>query len=278
MQTEYECFEIKRIKNVAHLMLSRPQKVNSLGLSFWTDFPKAIKALNYSGEIRALVISGQGEVFCGGLDLNLFAQQQEFHAKDAVARESIIHALEVMQEGLSCLEKTRFPVIAAVHGACIGAGFDLIAACDFCFATEQAKFRIEETNIGMMADIGILQRLPHQIPLNLSRYFAYTGESLTADEAYRLGLVVKVLQSQEELIEHALKIATKIANKPPIAMQGIKKSITFSRDHGVPSALEHTLPLQAAILNGEDIMLAIQSRTTKHDAEYKNLNAITFAE
>lgn len=277
MLMTYECFKIEITENIAHLQFSRPEKANSLNLSFWSDFPDAIQKLNSSGEIRALIISGEGKVFCGGLDLNMFAQQPEFHATDAVGREVMMHGLNSMQNALSCLEKTRFPVIAAVHGACVGAGLDLVAACDFCFASEQAKFRIEETNIGMMADIGVLQRLPRQIPLNTARYYALTGDTLTVDDAYRLGLVIKILPDQQQLHEHSFNIAKNIANKPPIAIQGIKRSIIYSRDHSVYESLENTTLLQAAILNGEDILVAIQSRMSGQKADYKNLKVADFA-
>jgi len=183
-----------------------------------------------------------------------------------------------MQEALSSLEKTRFPVIAAIQGACVGAGLDLIAACDFCFASEQAYFRIEETNIGMMADIGVLQRLPKQIPLNIARYYAFTGDTLSVDDALRLGLVVKVLSTPEQLLEHTFKVAQQIALKAPITTQGIKRSMIYSRDHGVAQSLEHTTMLQAAILNGEDILKSIQSRQTGQPAEFTNLNSIHFAD
>ncbi len=278
MQQNFECFHLKISDQIAHIELSRPDKANSLNLSFWREFPQAIEQLNRSGQIRALVISGQGNVFCGGLDLAMFSNQAEFHANDAVARESIMQSLSLMQESLSCLEKVRFPVIAAVHGSCVGAGFDLIAACDFVFVTAQAKFRIEETNIGMMADIGVLQRLPHAIPFNIARYLALSGDTLTAEDAYRLGLAVKILDTPDLLLQHAFSVAKKIAEKPPLAMQGIKRSMLYSRDHSVAQALDHTVMMQAAILNGQDILSMVQSRMSGQPAAFKDLQPIAFAE
>ncbi|MDE2421586.1 MAG: enoyl-CoA hydratase/isomerase family protein [Gammaproteobacteria bacterium] len=278
MNQNYECFQISVTDQVAHLQLSRPEKANSLNLSFWREFPQAIQNLNKTGQIRALIISGQGKVFCGGLDLEMFTNQSEFHAANAIDREGIIQSLGLMQDALTCLEKVRFPIIAAVHGSCVGAGFDLIAACDFCFVTHQAKFRIEETNIGMMADIGVLQRLPHQIPFNVARYLALTGDTLTAEDAYRLGLAVKVLETPEALLEHAFSVARKIASKPPVAMQGIKRSLIYSRDHDVAQALDHTVMLQSAILNGQDILKMVQSRMSGQAAQFDDLKQINFAD
>lgn len=278
MDQTYECFQVTVTDQIAHLQLSRPEKANSLNLSFWREFPQAIQQLHKSGQVRALIISGQGKVFCGGLDLNMFANQPEFHATDAIGREAIMQSLSIMQEALSCLEKVRFPIIAAVHGSCVGAGFDLIAACDFCFSTTQAKFRIEESNIGMMADIGVLQRLPHQIPFNIARYLAFTGDSLSAEDAYRLGLVVKVLETPETLLEHAISVAKNLAAKPPLAIQGIKRSLIYSRDHSVAQALDHTVMLQAAILNGQDILKSVQSRMSSQPTSFDDLKSVDFAE
>ena len=274
----YECFQITVADQIAHLQLSRPEKANSLNLSFWSEFPQVIQQLNKTGQIRALIISGQGKVFCGGLDLDMFSNQTEFHAANAIDREGIIQSLSLMQDALTCLEKVRFPVNAAVHGSCVGAGFDLIAACDFCFVSNQAKFRIEETNIGMMADIGVLQRLPHQIPFNIARYLALTGDTLTAEDAYRLGLAVKVLETPEALLEHAFVVARNIASKPPIAIQGIKRSLIYSRDHSVAQALDHTVMLQSAILSGQDILKMVQSRMSGQTAQFDDLKPIHFAE
>lgn len=278
MNQNYECFQLSIQAQIAHIQLSRPEKANSLNLSFWREFPQVIQQLHKSGQIRALIISAQGKVFCGGLDLSMFSNQAEFHAQNAVARESIMQSLALMQDALTCLEKVRFPVIAAVHGSCVGAGFDLIAACDFCFVTPQAKFRIEETNIGMMADIGVLQPIPHQIPFNLARYLAFTGDTLLAEDAYRLGLAVKILETPEALLEHSFSIAKNIAVKPPVAMQGIKRSLLYSRDHNVAQALDHTVMLQSAILNGQDILTMVQSRMSEASPQFENLHPIQFAE
>ncbi len=276
MEKCYECFHVTVHEGVAHLQLSRPHKANSLNLSFWKEFPKAIQQLNHSGLVRAMIISAEGEIFCGGLDLQMFAERPEFHAQNALDRETILLSLTEMQQALSCLETLRFPVIAAIHGACIGAGLDLIAACDFSFASMQAQFRIEEINVGMMADVGVLQRLPKIIPDNIARYYAFTGETLTVTEAYRLGLVVKVLENKEQLLQHAFKIAQRIASKPPVAIHGSKRSLVYARDHSVSAALEHTTLLQAAILNGSDIQQSIQARMSKSIAQFDNLHEFSF--
>lgn len=274
MVLSYECFEVSIDEGIVHLQLSRPDKANSLTRAFWGELPQVIDQMSRSGKVRALVISAQGKVFCGGLDLQMFAAAKEFHAATPVARESMHAGLLQMQDALNALERARFPVIAAVQGSCIGAGLDLIVACDICFASETAKFRIEETNLGMMADLGVLQRLPHLIPAGIARYLALTGDSLQAAEALRLGLVAKVFGSTEALLDAAFATARHIAQRPPLAIDGIKRAMLYSRDHGVAESLQHTALLQASILSGADILRSIQARTEGKVAEFGPLDAI----
>lgn len=274
LNQSYECFEVSVEDGVAHLQLSRPAKANSLTLSFWSEFPKALDILSQSGAVRALVLSAQGKVFCGGLDLQIFASSKEFHATNPVAREAMLAGLQRMQDALNAIERARFPVIAAIQGTCVGAGLDLIAACDICVGTEAAKFRVEETNVGMMADLGVLQRLPKIIPAGIARYMALTGESLDASDALRMGLLAKIFPTSEALLDGAFAIARRIAERPPLAISGIKRAMIYSRDHGVYESLEHTALLQSAILSGEDILRAIQARTVGGKAQFANLSEI----
>lgn len=271
MTHHYECFALSVENGVAHLQLNRPDKANSLTRAFWSELPDAITALSHSGQVRAMVISAQGKVFCGGLDMQMFSTAKEFHASNPQEREVLQVNLERMQGALNALERARFPVIAAVQGACIGGGFDLIAACDLVFASQAASFRIEETNVGMMADLGVLQRLPRLIPAGVARYLALTGDTLQVDEAHRLGLLAKVFATPEELLAGAFVAAQKIAERPPIAINGIKRAMLYSRDHGVYESLQHTVLLQSSILSGQDILRSVGARKSGTPAEFADL-------
>ncbi|OCQ52611.1 2,3-dehydroadipyl-CoA hydratase [Photorhabdus australis subsp. thailandensis] len=269
-----EHFIITVDNGVAHLQLSRPDKANSLALGFWKLFPEAIDQLSRSGQVRVMVISAQGRVFCGGLDLQIFASSKAVHTDNPHEREVMQFSLLKMQEAINVLERARFPVIAAVQGACLGAGFDLITACDFCFASDDAKFRIEETNIGMMADLGILQRLQHLIPGGMARYLALTGDTLSAIQAHDLGLVVRIFPSTETLIEGALATARRIADRSPVAINGIKRAMLYSRDHGVYESLQQTALLQASIFSQQDILNSIQAKASGVASEFQNLSEV----
>lgn len=271
MTHHYECFAVSVENGVAHLQLNRPDKANSLTRAFWSELPEAVSRLSHSGQVRAMVISAQGKVFCGGLDMQMFSTAKEFHATSPQEREVLQVNLERMQDALNALERARFPVIAAVQGACIGGGFDLIAACDLVFASQAASFRIEETNVGMMADLGVLQRLPRLIPAGVARYLALTGDTLQVDEAHRLGLLAKVFATPEELLTGAFATAQKIAERPPIAINGIKRAMLYSRDHGVYESLQHTVLLQSSILSGQDILRSVGARKSGTPAEFADL-------
>jgi enoyl-CoA hydratase len=265
-------FQITRDGAVAQLSLTRPEASNALDLSFWRDFGPALKALDATGEVRALVISGEGRNFCAGMDISVFSGGAILNTDTAADRQTFHQAARDLQDSLTWIERVRFPVIAAVQGACVGAGLDLIAACDLRLAATGAYFRIEEINIGMMADVGSLQRLPRILPEAVVRELAYLGTSLTADRAERLGFVNAVLPDPEALQAAALEMAHAIAAKAPLAISGSKAAVTYARDHSVAEGLEWAAVMQGSIWNTADILAAIQARATRQPAAFAPLS------
>ncbi len=265
-------FEISRDGAVAHLSLSRPEASNALDLSFWRDFGPALKALDGTGEVRALVISGEGRNFCAGMDISVFSGGAILKSDTAAERQAFHQAARDLQDTLTMIERVRFPVIAAVQGACVGAGLDLVAACDLRLAATGAYFRIEEINIGMMADVGSLQRLPHILPEAVVRELAYLGTSLTAERAERLGFVNAVLADAGALLTAALEMAHSIAAKAPLAISGSKAAVTYARDHSVAEGLEWAAVMQGSIWNPTDVLAAIQARVARQPAAFASLS------
>lgn len=265
-------FEITRDGPVAHLRLSRPEASNALDLSFWRDFGPALKALDAKGEVRALIISGEGRNFCAGMDISVFSGGAILKTDTAAERQAFHQAARDLQDTLTWIERVRFPVIAAVQGACVGAGLDLVAACDLRLAAVGAWFRIEEINIGMMADVGSLQRLPRILPEAVVRELAYLGTSLTADRAERLGFVNAILPDPEALLAAALEMAHAIAAKAPLAISGSKAAVTYARDHSVAEGLEWAAVMQGSIWNTADVLAAIQARVTRQPAAFAVLS------
>ena len=261
-------FIVDHQDGVAHLRFTRPHAANALNMAFWDGFPGAVRQLEAEGRVRALVISGDGRHFCAGMDLSVFRDPAFQHGEAGAARERFMHVVRRLQAALSVLENVRFPVVAAIQGACVGAGLDLASACDLRFAAPDAYFRIEEINIGMMADVGSLQRLPKLLPDAVLREMAFCGTTLHADRALQLGFVNGV---DEHAFDQAMKAAREIASRAPLAVSGSKRAISFARDHSVAESLEQVALLQSAIWHTPDILGAMQARADKVAGHFADL-------
>jgi enoyl-CoA hydratase len=271
-------FQIIRDGAVAHLRLTRPEASNALDMSFWRTLGPALRELDRGGDVHALVLSGEGRNFCAGMDISVFSSSAIPPAETAAQRQAFHQAVRDLQEALTTLEKVRFPVIAAIHGACVGAGLDMVSACDLRLASSDALFRIEEINIGMMADVGSLQRLPKLLPEGVVRELAYLGTSLTADRAERLGFVNAVLPDADAVLAAALEMARVIAARAPLAISGSKAAVTYARDHTVAEGLEWVALMQGSLWNPSDILAAIEARRTKRPTSFARLAPIGPAE
>lgn len=270
----YECFEFDVEAHVAHIRFSRPEKRNSMVPGFWNELPRLVEELDSSGDVRAIVVSSTGPHFTAGMDLSVFgnsnsteknSQPQQYYAAifyDVVQR---------LQRSFSCLESARIPVLAAVQGGCIGAGVDLVSACDMRYATRDAFFCIQETNIAMTADVGTFPRLTHLMPDGLVRELAYTGRSLSADEALQCGLVNTVHDTQELMLEHVLSVANSIATKAPMAVYGCKKMIIHSRDNTVAQTLDYVGLWNSSFFNKDEIAKSMRANQEQRLAEFTPL-------
>ncbi len=270
----YECFRVQVDEGVAHLNMCRPDKANSMTDDFWDELPRILDELDENGDVRVCILSAQGKNFCGGMDLSFFAKPEFARLETGRRREVVIGLVGHLQDVFGRLERVRFPVIAAVQGACIGGALDMIAACDLRYASADARFSIEEINIGMMADLGSLQRLPHLMPEGVVREMAYVGVSLDAARAKETGLVNQVFKDHGELMDRVKEMARTIASKSPLAVSATKKAFAFSRNHGSAAALEHVRALQGALLEPDDIQRAVKARMGKKDGRFDDLLAL----
>lgn len=260
---------------LAHLQLNRPQRLNQLEPAFFPALRDAVRGLHDSGEVRVLVISSTGKHFCAGMALETFASDGAMlNTSSARARLSFQESLRRLMDCFSVLDEARFPVICAIQGGCIGGAFDLAAACDIRYASADAFFSVQEINIGMAADLGVLQRLQHLMPAGLARELAYTGERLSAERALAVGLVNAVLPDAASLLAHALAVAQKIAAKSPLAMAGSKLALNHARDHGVAASLQQMALLQSAIFDSAEMELAITAWKRKAAANFAPLNPV----
>ncbi|MEM9107618.1 MAG: crotonase/enoyl-CoA hydratase family protein [Pseudomonadota bacterium] len=265
-------FLISRDGPIAKLSMNRPDKANGMTPDFWTELPRLMKALDADPSVRTVVLTGEGKHFTGGMDLAAFGSiaalfQQEPGRAAYAFRSKILQ----LQEAFSAIERARFPVIAAIHGACIGGGIDMISACDMRLATTDAYFSIEEINIGMAADVGTLQRLPKIMSPAIAAELAYTGRRFTAQEALDYGLVSRLSDSRDKLTEDVMALAGEIAGKSPLAIAGVKRNLAFSRDHSVSDGLDYMATWNAGMLRPEDLMNAVQASMTKKQAVFTDL-------
>ncbi|WP_417807614.1 crotonase/enoyl-CoA hydratase family protein [Thioclava sp.] len=257
---------------VAHLEMNNPDKANSMTPDFWADLPRIAAALDADPAVRCVVLSGRGRHFTSGMDLAVFngitGLMQSEPGRGAYALRDLVRKF---QASLSSLEEMRVPVIAAVHGVCLGGGIDLITACDIRIASTETAFGIEEIHIGMTADVGTLQRLPKLIAPGIVRELAYTGRRFSADEAKGWGLVNAIHPDREATIEAALAMAREIAAKSPLAIAGTKNALTYARDHGVNDGLDQIATWNGGMLRPEDLMKALQAKMIKQTALFADL-------
>ena len=273
----YSCFEYELKDQVAHVSMCRGDDFNTMTKAFWSELPELIDKISDEGEARVIVLSAQGKHFCAGMDLANFQDDGDFLSADTKKvsqgrrSEAQFRVTRNLQYSISCLEKARVPVIAAIQGACIGGAVDLVTACDIRYAAKDAFFCIQEINIGMAADVGTLQRLPYLIPEGIVRELAYTGRRFSADEALKYGLINAVFDTHEAVIDHALSVAREIADKAPLATTGIKEVLNYNRDHTVEESLNYTALWNSAMNFSDDMMEAFKSKTEKRDSDFQGL-------
>ena len=274
--TKYKSFEVDISDHVANLVLSRPDELNTMSRDFWVELGDVLEEINKNSEVRVIVMSSTGKHFCAGMDLSAFSNgvdniPDEKKPDHARIGEAVYRVAKELQGYITSLEKIRVPVIAAIHGGCIGGAVDLVTACDIRLASKDAFFCIQEINIGMAADVGTLQRLPKIIPDSKMREMAYTGRRMYADEAKETGLVSDTYESQEEMLAAANELAKVIASKSPVAIYGLKAVMNYSRDHSVSEGLEYNALWSGAMLSQKDMTEAITANMEKRDASFNDL-------
>uniref|UniRef100_A0A0K8RZS5 Delta(3,5)-Delta(2,4)-dienoyl-CoA isomerase, mitochondrial n=1 Tax=Crotalus horridus TaxID=35024 RepID=A0A0K8RZS5_CROHD len=259
----YETLKLERVREkVLHVELNRPEKRNAMNIAFWREMVECFNKIAEDSECHAVVISGAGKMFTAGIDLMELGSVFMMAQGDDVARKAwnIRKKIQEYQESFTVLEKCPKPVIVAVHGACIGGGVNLITACDIRYCTQDAWFQVKEVDIGLAADVGALQRLPRVIGnRSLVNELAFTGRKLMAPEAESCGLVSRVFRDHESMLQGAFDLATEIACRSPVAVQGTKINLVYSRDHSVPDGLKYMATWNMSMLQTEDIIKSAQA-------------------
>lgn len=279
--SEHTCFEVEMSDKVAHVRLCRPDEMNSMVPAFWRELPEIVGEISDAGSARAIVLSSTGKHFSAGMDLAVFTSgggdvgggdgAQRAAAEVGRQRADLRLSVLALQQTFTSLEEARMPVLAAVHGGCVGGAVDLVTACDLRYATADAWFCVQEINIGMTADVGTLQRLPKLIPEGIARQLAYTGERFPAQRAYEVGLVNGLFDNHDALVDGVLEVAAEIASKSPLAIWGSKQMLTYARDHSVRDGLEHIAAWQSGMFQPADMIESFAAKAEGREPAFEDL-------
>lgn len=257
----YETLGIDLQDQIATVRLNRPAKGNALNARMWQEIRQAFAWVDQTPEVRVTVLQGEGKHFCTGIDLQMMLElpQHIHNACTGRSREALRRLILDLQDTLTSLERCRKPVLAAIHGTCIGGGVDLVCCADMRYASVDAQFSIKEIDIGMVADVGTLQRLPRLVGDGMAREWAYTGRTVLASEAAELRLVNRVFATRQELHDGVRALAATIAAKSPLALRGTKEMISYARDHSVADGLNYVATWNAAMLQSADLQEAMDA-------------------
>jgi enoyl-CoA hydratase len=272
--TTLTCFSLSQDQHIAHLVLNQPEALNTMHPTFWRELDEVLTRLHKEGTARVLVISSTGKHFSAGMALETFGGAITMDDQSPEGRAAMFDMLGDMQATFTKLETLRMPVIAAIHGGCIGGAVDMVTACCLRYATADAFFCIQEINIGMVADVGTLQRLPKLIPLAVVKELAYTGRRLPAAKALAYGLVNDVFDTREAMLAAALQCAAEIASKPPVAIWGTKQAVHYARDHSVDESLKQMGWLQGAVWSNAHVREAVSAMKEKRQGSFTPLTAL----
>jgi enoyl-CoA hydratase len=253
---------IERAGAVATVWLDRPEARNAMGEEFWRDLPRAMEVVTQDTEVRVIIVAARGPHFSVGLDLKAMggllsgggaAQGSSGAAKALHARRDVLR----LQASINAVAQCPKPVIAAVHGYCIGGGVDLIAACDIRLASADAVFSVREAKVAIVADLGSLQRLPSIIGAGHVAELAFTGKDISATRAKEIGLVNDVAADADSVQTAALEMALEIAANSPLAVQGTKAILASNDGRTVAEGLDYVATWNAGMLGSDDLVEAM---------------------
>ncbi len=267
----YSHFQVSINEKIAHVSINRPQKANALHLAAWEELKAVFETLSTQKEVRVIILSGEGKLFCAGIDLELLMSVKDLERVPSGQRSEELYTLvRHLQECVNAIEVCQKPVLAAIHNGCIGGGVDIIAACDLRYCSDDAYFTIKEIDMGMVADLGTLQRLPKFARPSVVAEMAYTGRPVLATEACDIGLINRQFDSKEKMMEEVMKIASGIASKSPLSIRGTKQVLRQSRDHSVAEGLDFIARWNSTMLLSDDLTEAFKAIQEKRKSNFED--------
>ena len=224
---------------VATVDFNRPEVANSLDLEAWARLGDTFKILGNDDNVSVIILKGEGKHWCAGMDLTVLqSMASSVDAARPGAVDKMRTFIQGIQRNITAIAECPKPVLAAIHGGCIGGGVAIASACDLRYCTTNAYFVVKEIDFGIIADIGTLQRLPRVMAAGIAAELCYTGRKMLAGEALSTGFVNSVTSDRGELMRHVTELARTIATKDPLAIVGVKKQLAFSAGHDIQSGLD----------------------------------------
>ncbi len=266
-----DVFTLDRDVGVATLWLDNPAERNAMGPVFWEDLPRAMDAICADDDVRAVVIAAKGEAFSVGLNLKTMGpllMQSSTLGSAVNKRRHLYRDAQRLQATITAVADCPMPVIAAIHGYCLGGAIDLITACDIRLAASDAVFSVRETKIAMAADLGTLQRLPRLIAAGHVAELVYTGKDITAERAREIGLVNDVSPDATGVIAAAQEMAKEIAANSPLAVQGSKAVMRAGEGRTVAEGLDYVAIWNSAFLQSADLTEAVTAFLEKRPPQF----------
>lgn len=264
----FQHIEVETANNVATLWLNRPNKLNAMSRDMWDDIPRAMESIDADEDVRAVVLAGRGSSFTVGIDVGMLADLAPSGASQAASNKALYETIKTLQRTASVFADSTKPVIAAVAGYCLGAGMDLITACDIRLASEDSIFSIRETKMALVADIGTFQRLPKIIGNGHTAELAYTGKDIDAVRALEIGLVNSLVTDAAGVVKAAQGLAKEIAANSPLVVQGVKKVLAANDGKTVSEALDYVAQWNSSFLLSNDLMEATNAFIEKRPPNF----------
>ncbi|WP_077922853.1 crotonase/enoyl-CoA hydratase family protein [Spirosoma sp. 209] len=271
MEQTYQSLQLTEADGVMTVVLLGPGKGNAMGPEFWEELPRAMDEINQMPTVRCILFRGSGDHFSYGLDVARMLPRIASMATGnpmADERRKLMGQIRFMQSGFVKMHESPKPVIAAVHGWCIGGGLNMIAAADIRLCSRDARFSLREAKLAITPDIGGLQFLPHLIGQGFTREMAFTGGDYDAAFAERTGLVNHVYNTPEALFDAAQALARQIADNPAPAVQGAKEVLNYGIGKDLEDGMQYVAVWNSSQMQSADFSEAMQATLDRRKAEF----------
>lgn len=267
-------YEVEKSETIATVWLNRPEKRNAMGLNAWRELPVIFAELDSDSDVRVVILAGKGDGFSAGIDLvEMVPALPELKNRDqsGATKWQLLPRIKELQRAISSVERCRKPVIAAIHGFCLGAGLDLATACDIRVACKDASFSVKEAAVGFVADVGVLQRLPLIVGQGVARELAFSAKTIGAQRALAINLINGVYESTDALWQAARELAVSISENSPLAVEATKDVLNAAIIPAIDSGLQYVAAISGNIIPSADLLEALAAFQEKRKPHFRGI-------